>query len=184
MKKNNKISILHTYVWPFVSKTHKRQYGWVDKSRVEGRSENSMGGGEAISNLIGNNLSPLVEIGLTDRSIAPPHLAHPGSDSLEKELEMMLVKREHVSDFTVSSWPKNQWDGVLKKTRTFLVFFQSTKGSLKHKVSLSFDLDHTSSIGNLILDGSTLLALALQNPMTDLKKSFCFSIRQYSSRPY
>ena len=48
------------------------------------------------------------------------------------------------------------------------VFFQSTKGSLKHKVSLSFDLDHTSSIGNLILDDSTLLALALQNPMTDL----------------
>ena len=37
------------------------------------------------------------------------------------------------------------------------VFFQSTKGSLKHKVSLSFDLDHTSSIGNLILDGSTYL---------------------------
>ena len=64
------------------------------------------------------------------------------------------------------------------------VFFQSTKGSLKHKVSLSFDLDHTSAIGNLILfgreglDGSTLLALALQNPMTDLEKSFCFSIRQ------
>ena len=102
----------------------------------------------------------------------------------KKELEMMLVKREHVSDFTVSSWPKNQWDGVLKKTRTFLFFFQSTKGSLKHKVSLSFDLDHTSAIGNLILfgreglDGSTLLALALQNPMTDLEKSFCFSIRQ------
>ena len=66
-------------------------------------------------------------------------------------------------------------------------FFQSTKGSLKHKVSLSFDLDHTFAIGNLILfgrkglDGSTLLALALQNPMADLKKSFCFSIRQYSN---
>ena len=54
------------------------------------------------------------------------------------------------------------------------VFFQSTKGSLKHKVSLSFDLDHTSSIGNLILfgtkglEGSTVLALALQNSMTNM----------------
>ena len=51
--------------------------------------------------MVGNNLSSLVETGSTDRSIAPP--PHPGSDSLEKELEMMLVKREHVSDFTVIS---------------------------------------------------------------------------------
>ena len=81
--------------------------------------------------------------------------------------------------------------GIEEDTYKYIpVFFQSTKGSLKHKVSLSFDLDHTSSIGNLILfgtkglDSRTLLALVLQNPMANLKKSFCFSIRKYSNRRY